>query len=131
MRASPARTSVVLEASAPTPQNNGSLIDNTFSYIDNLTWQRGKHTLSFGIQALRYQNNYPTSNNNGYLGTLTYSGDFTKNPDPAVTDGNGFGGADFLLDRVQAATATLSSINVGQRQWRTAGLCERRLQSSS
>ena len=63
-----------------TPALDGGLIDNTFSYIDNLTWQRGKHTLSLGIQALRYENNYPTSNNNGYLGSLTYSGAFTSNP---------------------------------------------------
>ena len=48
--------------------NNGTIIDNTFSYIDNLSWQRGLHYLSTGVQALRYQQNYPTSNNSGYLG---------------------------------------------------------------
>ena len=100
-------------------QNNGSLTDNTFSYIDNLTIQRGHSTFSMGVQALRYQNNYPTSNNNGYLGSLTYSGSFTKNP--SLTNAPGYGGADFLLDRVSGANATLSSINVGQRQWRVAG----------
>jgi hypothetical protein len=100
-----------------TPAFDGGIIDNTYSYIDNVTWQRGKHTLSFGMQALRYENNYPTSNNNGYLGTLTYSGAFTSNP--SVTTAVGYGGADFLLDRVSAAAGTLSSVNVGQRQWRT------------
>lgn len=100
-------------------QNNGSLTDNTFSYIDNLTVQRGRHTLSMGVQALRYQNNYPTSNNNGYLGSLNYSGAFTSNP--ALENATGYGGADFLLDYVSNATATLNSINVGQRQWRSAG----------
>jgi Carboxypeptidase regulatory-like domain len=99
--------------------NNGSLTDNTFSYIDNVTWQRGKHTFSFGIQALRYQNNYPTSNNNGFLGSLNYSGAFTSNPSAA--NAGGYSGADFLLDRVSGAQATLSSVNVGQRQWRAAG----------
>ncbi len=58
------------------------LTDNTYSYIDNLTLTRGKHTITAGIQALRYQNNYPTSNNNGFLGTLTYSGKFSSNPSP-------------------------------------------------
>ena len=58
----------------------GGLIDNTYSYIDTVTWQRGRHSLSFGVQALRYQNNYPTANNNGYLGTLNYTGNFTANP---------------------------------------------------
>ncbi len=100
-------------------QNNGSLTDNTYSYIDNLTWQHGKSTFSIGVQALRYQNNYPTSNNNGFLGSLNYSGAFTSNPN--LSNAGGYDGADFLLDRVSGAGATLSSVNVGQRQWRVAG----------
>jgi Carboxypeptidase regulatory-like domain/TonB-dependent Receptor Plug Domain len=100
-------------------QDNGSLTDNTYSYIDNLTWERGKNTVSMGVQALRYQNNYPTSNNNGFLGNLNYSGAFTSNP--SVSNALGYSGADFLLDRVSSASATLASVNVGQRQWRAAG----------
>lgn len=103
-----------------TPAYNGGVIDNTYSYIDNLTWQRGRHYLSMGIEARRYQNNYPTGNNDGYLGSLNYSGAFTSN-------GNGSGGygpADFVLDRVQSGGVTLSSVNVGQRQWRTAGFAQ-------
>jgi len=98
------------------PVYGGGLIDNTYSYIDDLTWQHGLHTFHFGVQALRYQNNYPTANNNGYLGLLTYGGAFTGN---GVT--NGYGGADFVSDYVTQAAATLSSVNVGQRQWRIAG----------
>ena len=97
--------------------NNGTIIDNTYSYIDNLTWQRGRHYLSMGVQALRYQQNYPTSNNSGYLGNLNYTGAFTGNG----AGSNGYGAADFVLDRVQSAQATLTSLNVGQRQFRTAG----------
>ncbi len=99
--------------------NNGSLTDNTFSYIDDLTLQRGRNTYRVGVQALRYQTNYPTSNNSGYLGDLNYSGAFTSNS--AATNAPGYGAADFLLDRVTSATATLGSANVGQRQWRAAG----------
>ena len=99
--------------------NGNNLIDNTYSYIDNLTWQRGRHFLSIGVQAIRYQNNYPTGNNDGYLGSLNYSGAFTANP--SVPNAGGYGPADFVLDRVQSAGVTLSSINVGQRQWRVAG----------
>ena len=102
-----------------TPAFDGGIIDNTYSYIDTLTWQHGRHTVDAGIQAIRYQNNYPTSNNNGYLGSLTYSGAFTSNP--SIGNAGGYGGADFVLDRVSAAAATLSSVNVGQRQWRIAG----------
>jgi hypothetical protein len=101
-----------------TPGLSGGVIDNTYSYIDNITWQKGRHTLSAGIQAIRYQNNYPTGNNYGYLGTLDYTGAFTSNPSAA--NGGGYPGADFLLDRVASAAATLGSVNVGQRQWRTA-----------
>ncbi len=36
----------------------------------------------------------------------------------------GYGAADFLLDRVNEAAATLASVNVGQRQWRVAGFVE-------
>ncbi len=100
-------------------QNNGSLTDNTFSYIDDITLVRGRNSFHMGVQALRYQNNYPTSNNNGYLGSLTYSGAFTTNP--ASLTGVGYGPADFLLDRVTSGSATLASVNVGQRQWRDAG----------
>ena len=32
--------------------------------------------------------------------------------------------ADFVLDRVQSAGVTLGSVNVGQRQWRTAGFAQ-------
>jgi hypothetical protein len=101
-----------------TTASTGGLIDNTYSYIDTVTWEKGRHSLSFGVQALRYQNNYPTANNNGYLGTLNYTGAFTANP--ATANANGYGGADFVLDRVQSAAATLASVNVGQRQWRAA-----------
>jgi hypothetical protein len=101
-----------------TPGLSGGVIDNTYSYIDNITWQHGRHTLSAGIQAIRYQNNYPTGNNYGYLGTLDYTGAFTSNPSAA--NGGGYPGADFLLDRVASAAATLGSVNVGQRQWRAA-----------
>lgn len=99
------------------PVYGGGLIDNTYSYIDNLTWQHGLHTIDIGVQGLRYQNNYPTANNNGYLGIMTYSGNYTGNPGVNAT---GYGGADFVLDRVSQVAATLSSVNVGQRQWRIA-----------
>jgi len=104
-----------------TPAFDGGIIDNTYSYMDDVIWQRGRHTFTFGVEGLRYQNNYPTSNNNGYLGTLTYSGAFTSNP---AVGNSGFGGADFVLDRVNTAAVTLNSVNVGQRQWRIAGYAQ-------
>jgi hypothetical protein len=102
-----------------TPALLGGFVDNTYTYMDTVTWQRSKHSLTMGVQALRYQVNYPTANNDGFLGTLNYTGAFSSNPNAA--NAPGYAGADFLLDRVQTAQATLSSINVGQRQWRIAG----------
>jgi hypothetical protein len=98
------------------------VIDNTYSYSDDLSWQRGLHFLSMGIQATRYQNNYPTGNNDGYLGSENYSGAFTANPN--APNAGGYGPADFVLDRVQSVGVTLGSVNVGQRQWRTAGFVQ-------
>jgi hypothetical protein len=106
--------------SVGTSAYNGGIIDNTYSYVDSVNWQHGLHYVSLGIEARRYQNNYPTGNNDGYLGSLNYSGAFTSN-------GNGSGGygpADFVLDRVQSGGVTLASVNVGQRQWRTAGYAQ-------
>ena len=99
---------------------NGGVIDNTYTYSDELSWQHGLHFLTMGVLATRYQNNYPTGNNDGYLGSLNYSGAFTSN-------GNGSGGygpADFVLDRVSSGGVTLSSVNVGQRQWRIGGFAQ-------
>jgi hypothetical protein len=94
-------------------------IENAFSYIDNLTWQHGRHFISMGIQAIRYQQNYTTDNNNGgELGNMSYNGNFTWDGSDTTT---GYAPADFVLDRVSGVGATLSEINVAQRQWRTAG----------
>jgi hypothetical protein len=98
------------------PVNGGGLIDNTYQYLDQASWQHGRHYFSFGISALHYQNNYPTANNNGYLGSLVYKGQYTSD---SATSIGGYGAADFLLDRISSSAATLASINVGQRQWRT------------
>ncbi len=99
------------------PVQGGGLIDNTYSYIDALSWQKGRHYFTFGTSWLRYQNNYPTANNNGYLGSLGYNGNFTKDSTGANAN-SGYGGADFLLDRISTAAVTFASVNVGQRQWR-------------
>jgi hypothetical protein len=107
-------------SSVGTSAYNGGVIDNTYSYTDSLNWQRGRHYISMGIEARRYQNNYPTGNNDGYLGSLNYTGAFTSNGNGS----SGYGPADFVLDRVSSGGVTLGSVNVGQRQWRTAGFAQ-------
>ena len=103
------------------PANIQVIRDNTFSYGDNLTWQRGLHFLSMGVEAIRYQQNYYNADNFGFLGTFNYTGNFTSNPDPGVTNGAGYGPADFVLDRVSQAEIAGPNGLVGNRQWRTAG----------
>src|ERR1700722_3727942 len=89
--------------------------DNTFNYYDNLTWQRGKHYLSIGGQATRYQQNYINAGNVGFLGQLSYDGQFT-----ALPNGSGWGAADFVLGRISNVQLASPLGFVGNRQWRTA-----------
>ncbi len=44
-------------------------VGNSYSYIDNLTWVHGRHTLKFGAEARRIQLNQGNTSN----GTVTYS----------------------------------------------------------
>jgi hypothetical protein len=99
-----------------TSANTQILRDNTFNYYDNLTWQKGKHLLSMGVQATRYQQNYLNASNFGFLGSFSYSGQYTSQ----VGVGAGYAPADFLLDRV-SSTALGSTLGIiGNRQWRSA-----------
>jgi TonB dependent receptor len=74
------------------------------------------------VQAIRYQNSYTTDNNAGFVGQLNYTGDYTSNT--TATNGGGYGGADFVLNRVREAEVTSQGIFVGQRQWRAAGFIQ-------
>ena len=106
-----------------TNANTQILRDNTFNYYDNLTWQRGRHLLSFGVQATRYQQNYLNASNFGFLGNFNYNGNFTSNPN-VTTGGGGYGPADFILDRVSENRLGSTIGIVGNRQWRTAGYAQ-------
>jgi len=110
------------------PNNNESNIgtsaivnlirENNFYYADNLTWQHGRHALKFGAQVLRYQQNYYYAGNSGALGSFTYSGQYTTNAN--VTNGYGYGFADFVMDESSSINIGGVSGLVGQRQYRNA-----------
>jgi Carboxypeptidase regulatory-like domain/TonB dependent receptor len=102
-----------------TSANPQVFTDNTFNYYDNLTWQHGRHLFTMGGQATRYQQNYLNAGNVGFLGTFSYNGIFSSNPN--ATDGPGYGPADFLLDRISSESLASPTGNVGNRQWRVAG----------
>ena len=93
--------------------------DNTFNYYDNLTWQRGRHLFTMGVQATRYQQNYLNAGNVGFLGQFTYSGVYSG--DPNAKNGPGYGPADFVLGRISNTQLASPLGNVGNRQWRIAG----------
>lgn len=94
------------------------LRDNTFSYYDNVTIQKGRQTFSIGVQAIRYQQNYALSGAQGSTGQFNFTGIYTGNGSDV-----GFSGADFVLDRAQESVIAIpgGSGLVGNRQWRTAG----------
>ncbi len=98
-----------------------NFIDNTFTYGDNLTWQRGKHLLKFGGQLIRYQQNNFFPGGDGELGQFSYNGNYTSNPSAtAATNANGYGFADFVLNRADFVGIGAVTGRTGQRQWRTA-----------
>ncbi len=102
-----------------TPAEPQILRDNTFSYEDNLTVQRGKHLLSMGVQVLRYQENYSLSGNGGQLGSFSYTGAFT-----GLDGGIGYGPADWVSDLADSQSISISSGLFGERQYRSAGFLQ-------
>jgi len=93
--------------------------DNLFSYVDDLTIQRGRHIIKIGGNINRYQTNFfAGANYGGALGTMTYSGAFTGNPGAGQTQGYDF--ADFLLGYVSTLGVATSTGNFGARHYRGA-----------
>jgi hypothetical protein len=75
---------------APSPRTRTTLA-KTYQLNEKLTWLKGRHTLKFGGQFLRYDQQRFYAGNNGLLGFINFNGAFT---------GNAF--SDFLLDKVSS-----------------------------
>ena len=101
----------------PTPE---VFIDNVFEYADNMTWQRGRHLFKFGAQITRYQQNSFYPGNNGELGYMQYTGQFSAAPGAGST----YGFADFLTNHVYEAAVGQVVGRTGQRQYRDAGFAQ-------
>lgn len=106
--------------------NITTLVENTFTYGDVLTWQVGKHLVKVGAQFIRDQQNQYFPGGFGAAGEFIYTGGFTSNPGatPATNPNgyltNGFALADFNLDRVFSLGIGSTRGLSGQRQWRSA-----------
>ena len=113
-------------AAGNNPTNLGNLstgtnyYDNTFSYIDILTYQLDRHTIKGGVQILRYQQNTFYPGNDGALGHYDYSGVYTAQ---FGTNG-GFSLADFNLNRI--ANRAIGGVTglAGQRQFRNSAFLQ-------
>jgi hypothetical protein len=90
-------------------------LTNAFTYGDNVSWQLGRHTLKFGVTAIRYQSNRNYSGNDGVLGHFDYNGTFTASQ-TGVSDA----WADFLQNESSAFGQGSYVTKWGQRQWRDA-----------
>ncbi len=96
-----------------TTGGGSSLINNIFTYGDNITFQLAKHTVRAGVEILRYQQNNFYPGNDGIMGREQYSGSFTGN-----------NVADFLTDNVYYAGISANTGRSGQRQYRDAGFVQ-------
>ncbi len=90
-------------------------LTNAFTYGDLVSWQLGRHSLKFGVTAIRYQSNRNYSGNDGVLGHFDYDGTYS-----AKTLGTGDAWADFLLNQAHAFGQGSYTTKWGQRQWRDA-----------
>jgi hypothetical protein len=103
-----------------------TFVDNSFTYGDNLTWLKDKHTFKFGAQFIRYQSNCFSAGNDGVLGTMAYTGVSSSNPinsastNPLGNNTGGYSMADFVLDRVDYIGQGAFTGPQGLRQWRDA-----------
>jgi hypothetical protein len=86
-----------------------SLIDNTFTYGDNVTLQLNKHVIKAGVEVLRYQQNNFYPGNDGVMGRIQYAGAFT-----------GSTISDFVSNNVYYAGISEKIGRSGQRQYRDA-----------
>ncbi len=92
-------------------------LDNNFDYSDDLTWEHGNHITKFGVQFLRYQENYFAPGNlGGQLGNFSFNKNYTAKK--GVSPGYGY--ASFLLDKASNVSIAGVTGPFGQRQWRNA-----------
>lgn len=91
--------------------------DNIYTYADEVSILKGKHTMKIGAQFIRYHQNNYYPGNDGAEGTQAYTGLFTSS---GGGNNAGYAGADFAMGRVTYIGAGSLAGPSGQRQWRDA-----------
>jgi hypothetical protein len=85
-----------------TVSTDQSDVENTWQYFDNVSWLKGKHNMTFGMEMRRYQDNY--FSNNDQRGTLDFISfqNFLLGESGAATaaGGNGTGHSDIYEETV-------------------------------
>jgi hypothetical protein len=76
---------------------------NVFEWIDNMSINRGRHSLRFGAEIRR--DRYNQIGNQFPRGSFAFSGQATQNPAAAANTGNGM--ADYLLGLVRTSAGSL------------------------
>jgi hypothetical protein len=98
---------------ADSPTNEGGYnwhgnVNNTYTAMDNLQWEYGKHNFTFGGQAVEVQYNSWTTSNSTPL-TYTFSANQTEgysSTGAGLTTGSSF--ASYMLGSVSSSSVTLS-----------------------
>jgi hypothetical protein len=102
------------DASDPVPALTRNM---TYRFTDGITYSRTKHSLRFGFELRRMENNYqsdPTPR-----GQFTFTGSLTSQPDAngQPVAGTGLDFADFLLGLPQATNTQFGSTSTYFRSW--------------
>ena len=96
-------------------------VTNTFHYADNLTLIRGRHMIKTGAQFMRVQANVFFAGNNGRVGFMNFSGQYTAGPNAGSPSSPGLADADFLLGYPTTLGVGIGTGLWGQRKITLAG----------
>jgi len=105
-------------------QNLGGLrynVNNTFHYTDNLTLIHGRHMMKTGGQFIRIQANVFYAGNNGRVGFMRFTGQYTAGPNAGSPASAGLADADFILGYPTSIGIGIGTGLWGQRKNMVAG----------
>jgi hypothetical protein len=105
-------------------QNLGGLrynVNNTFHYADNVTLIRGRHMMKIGGQFIRIQANVFYAGNNGRVGFMRFTGQYSAGPNASNPASAGLAEADFILGYPTSTGLGITTGLWGQRKNVIAG----------